>query len=85
MWSFYGIELSDVSVTRAALLLRILVVDTQPFQSLLAEQFEGQDDWQMRYVLRAAVKEITDQSLGCNRCRGCSEWFLTLQALHSYC
>ncbi|KAK7693413.1 hypothetical protein QCA50_002981 [Cerrena zonata] len=48
MWSFYGIELSDVSVTRAALLLRILVVDTQPFQSLLVQQFEGQDDWQLR-------------------------------------
>lgn len=51
MWSFYGIELSDVSVTRAALLLRILVVDSQPFQNLLMKQFEGQNDWQLRYVM----------------------------------
>lgn len=59
MWSFYGIELSDVSDTRAGLLLRVLVVDAQPFQTLLTKQFEGQDDWQLRYVAIHHSKEAS--------------------------
>lgn len=51
MWLFYGIEIQDVSVTRAALLLRVLVVDIQPFQALLSQQFQPRTEWQQRSAL----------------------------------
>ncbi|KAI0079929.1 hypothetical protein K474DRAFT_1638767 [Panus rudis PR-1116 ss-1] len=47
-WMFYGIERSEISITRASLLLRILVVDTQPFQTLLAEHCDQHHEWEDR-------------------------------------
>jgi hypothetical protein len=36
-WQFYGIRLQRIAGTRAALLLRLLVVDTRPLETIIAE------------------------------------------------
>ncbi|TDL27495.1 hypothetical protein BD410DRAFT_782583 [Rickenella mellea] len=53
-WRFYDMNNSDISALRPTLLLRILVVDTQAFDSMLQEQFDSGMSWEIR--LRAAAQ-----------------------------
>lgn len=48
MWRFYAVQAAEVSVIRTKLLLRILVVDSQPFQSLLESLFDKRGRWEVR-------------------------------------
>lgn len=48
VWQFYDTEASEVSDSRPSLLLRILVVDVQPFQTLLSELLNETTDWTIR-------------------------------------
>lgn len=48
MWQFYAVQAAEVSVIRTKLLLRILVVDSQPFQSLLESLFDKRGRWEVR-------------------------------------
>ncbi|KAI0928528.1 hypothetical protein AcW1_005746 [Taiwanofungus camphoratus] len=47
MWQFYAIQLPGISTTRTALLLRVLVVDPQPFETLLHELFQANNHWEV--------------------------------------
>ncbi|KAI0797914.1 hypothetical protein C8Q75DRAFT_845203 [Abortiporus biennis] len=47
-WEFYGMEMHEISLIRAALILRILVVDAQPFQTLMSQLSARSNDWTMR-------------------------------------
>lgn len=47
MWQFYGIRSPEISSIRPALLLRILVVDGYPFQTLL-DSWCGDHSWELR-------------------------------------
>ncbi|KAF9815310.1 hypothetical protein IEO21_04673 [Rhodonia placenta] len=53
MWQFYGIRSPEISSIRPALLLRILVVDGYPFQTLL-DSWCGDHSWELR--LQAALR-----------------------------
>lgn len=46
-WQFYGVDMSAVSSIRASFLLRVLVVDVQPFQTLIMDLLEN-EDWEVR-------------------------------------
>ncbi|GBE81969.1 hypothetical protein SCP_0403450 [Sparassis crispa] len=48
MWQFYAIQHHDISTIRTSLLLRVLVVDPQPFQALLEEWFQVDISWELR-------------------------------------
>ncbi len=48
MWQFYAVQDAEISITRTRLLLRILVVDAQPFQSLLDSLFDKRGSWEVR-------------------------------------
>ncbi|KAI0362213.1 hypothetical protein OH77DRAFT_1416438 [Trametes cingulata] len=54
MWQFYAVQDSQISTLRTGLLLRTLVVDSQPFQALLQNLFEEGGSWEIR--LQAAVR-----------------------------
>ncbi|KZT09437.1 uncharacterized protein LAESUDRAFT_741739 [Laetiporus sulphureus 93-53] len=66
IWQFYGIQNSEVTTIRPALLLRILVVDNHPFQALLDDLLSPSRPWEMRMetVLRLfhIVLDITNPS-----------------------
>ena len=48
VWESYTIQLPELSSIRASLLVRVLAVDAQPFQSLLEERFDVSSDWESR-------------------------------------
>ena len=48
MWQFYAVQSAEISVIRTKLLLRILVVDAQPFQNLLEGLFDEHGSWDVR-------------------------------------
>ncbi|KAI1795782.1 hypothetical protein LXA43DRAFT_1163651 [Ganoderma leucocontextum] len=54
MWQFYAVQAAEISIIRTKLLLRILVVDSQPFQSLLETLFDKRGSWEVR--LQAVVR-----------------------------
>ncbi|EKM55576.1 uncharacterized protein PHACADRAFT_256290 [Phanerochaete carnosa HHB-10118-sp] len=47
MWDFYAIQLPELSLKRAALFVRVMVVDSQPFLALLLAQLRH-EDWEIR-------------------------------------
>ncbi|KAF7976726.1 hypothetical protein HWV62_5909 [Athelia sp. TMB] len=47
-WEFYEIQRPEISAIRMTFLLRVLVVDVQPFQILLGEVFGPKGNWQGR-------------------------------------
>ncbi|KAI0093920.1 hypothetical protein BDY19DRAFT_989447 [Irpex rosettiformis] len=54
VWESYAIQLPELSLIRTSLLVRVLAIDAQPFQSLLEDLFRGHTDWEsrMQYALR---------------------------------
>ncbi|KAI8998560.1 hypothetical protein BD414DRAFT_519687 [Trametes punicea] len=48
VWQFYASQAPDISTIRTSLLLRILVVDSQPFQALLHSLFVVGGSWETR-------------------------------------
>ncbi|KDQ07904.1 hypothetical protein BOTBODRAFT_180257 [Botryobasidium botryosum FD-172 SS1] len=48
-WKFYNIQLREISSMRISILLRLLVVDTEPFRKLLEAQVQLSDDWEIRF------------------------------------
>lgn len=48
IWQFYAIQAPEISRLRTTLLLRVLVVDAQPFQALLQDLFEFSSAWEAR-------------------------------------
>ena len=51
-WEFYGIQLPELSMIRPALLVRTLVVDTQPLQRLLSKLLDQANSWETRSSTR---------------------------------
>jgi len=47
-WQFYDIQRQDILSMRATFLLRILVVDSEPFQLLLRDYFQMNEAWESR-------------------------------------
>jgi hypothetical protein len=54
-WHFYDIQHPELSSIRISFLLRVLVVDSQPFQAQMHELFEFQGSWERRFVPRASL------------------------------
>ncbi|KAI0670290.1 hypothetical protein C8Q78DRAFT_114403 [Trametes maxima] len=54
MWQFYAVQDAQISTIRTGLLLRTLVVDSQPFQALLEHLFDEGGSWELR--LQAVVR-----------------------------
>ncbi|KAI9070388.1 hypothetical protein FKP32DRAFT_1586228 [Trametes sanguinea] len=54
MWQFYAVQAPEISTIRTSLLLRFLVVDSQPFQALLEHIFAEDSNWEAR--LEAVVR-----------------------------
>lgn len=50
IWDFYSVQAPELSLIRGALFVRVLVVDSQPFQSLLAVHLNN-ENWEIRYGL----------------------------------
>ncbi|TFK89146.1 hypothetical protein K466DRAFT_545801 [Polyporus arcularius HHB13444] len=48
VWQFYAVQTAKISTIRTGVLLRVLVVDAQPFQSLLQHLFERFGSWELR-------------------------------------
>ncbi|KAI0324520.1 hypothetical protein GY45DRAFT_1288775 [Cubamyces sp. BRFM 1775] len=48
IWQFYAVQSPEISTIRISLLLRILVVDAQPFQALLQSLFAEDSNWEIR-------------------------------------
>lgn len=48
VWQFYAVQTARISTIRTGVLLRVLVVDAQPFQSLLQRLFEPFGSWELR-------------------------------------
>ncbi|KAH7926319.1 hypothetical protein BV22DRAFT_1063234 [Leucogyrophana mollusca] len=65
VWQFYEIQHHDISSIRTSLLLRVLVVDPQPFQSLLDRQLHS-NSWESRLAgltrLFRIVLDVTSPS-----------------------
>lgn len=53
-WHFYDIQHPELSSIRTSFLLRVLVVDSQPFQAQMHELFEVQDSWERRLVFHGS-------------------------------
>ncbi|KZT67735.1 hypothetical protein DAEQUDRAFT_712938 [Daedalea quercina L-15889] len=53
-WQFYDVQQPDISSTRPALLLRVLVVDPNPLHALLDSAFATDNSWEIR--LQAALR-----------------------------
>ncbi|KAJ7219313.1 hypothetical protein GGX14DRAFT_435653 [Mycena pura] len=49
-WQFYDIQRHEISTIRANFLLRVVVVDSQPFQELLHEWFLPGGQWELRLL-----------------------------------
>ncbi|TFY64018.1 hypothetical protein EVJ58_g2900 [Rhodofomes roseus] len=49
-WRFYAVQRPDLSLTRPALLLRILVVDSNPLHALLDSAFSVDSPWETRFI-----------------------------------
>jgi hypothetical protein len=47
VWDFYAIQMPELSLKRAALFVRIMVVDSQPFLSQLTTLLHN-EDWEIR-------------------------------------
>ncbi|TBU65728.1 hypothetical protein BD310DRAFT_803111 [Dichomitus squalens] len=54
VWHFYSVQAAEISTIRTGLLLRTLVVDAQPLQTLLESLFEMRGSWEVR--LQAVVQ-----------------------------
>ncbi|PCH38065.1 hypothetical protein WOLCODRAFT_136025 [Wolfiporia cocos MD-104 SS10] len=48
MWQFYGSQIPELSMIRPAFMLRVLVVDTHPFQTLIDGLFSPSNHWELR-------------------------------------
>jgi hypothetical protein len=48
-WKFYGIQRDDIAAIRTNFLLRILVVDSEPFQNLIDGGLNPDLHWERRY------------------------------------
>ncbi|KDQ60796.1 hypothetical protein JAAARDRAFT_173016 [Jaapia argillacea MUCL 33604] len=48
-WQFYEVQFHEIANIRIAFLLRILVVDSQPLQTLMRELFGGNTGWELRF------------------------------------
>ncbi|KIJ69367.1 hypothetical protein HYDPIDRAFT_36436 [Hydnomerulius pinastri MD-312] len=48
VWQFYDVQHHNISSIRTSLLLRVLVVDVQPFRELLTSIFASQTQWETR-------------------------------------
>ncbi|OBZ75571.1 hypothetical protein A0H81_04216 [Grifola frondosa] len=66
MWQFYAIQLHEISSIRTTILLRVLVVDVQPFAALLHDLFKRDGDWEIRLqaVMRLfrIIEDVTSPS-----------------------
>lgn len=48
VWEAYAIQAPQICLLRATLFVRVLAVDPQPFQTLLADLFKDDTDWEIR-------------------------------------
>jgi hypothetical protein len=52
-WHFYSqTQIPELNVLRIGFLLRLLIVDTKPFENLLEEVLRKDSSWESRYVDR---------------------------------
>ncbi|EGN95947.1 hypothetical protein SERLA73DRAFT_93794 [Serpula lacrymans var. lacrymans S7.3] len=58
IWQFYDIQSHELSSIRMALLLRVLVVDTHPFQAILNEHFQSGGNWRLRFLALMRIFRI---------------------------
>ncbi|KAF7294902.1 hypothetical protein MIND_01028100 [Mycena indigotica] len=49
-WQFYGIQRHDIHSIRTSFLLRVVLVDSQPFQELLHDSLLPAVEWEMRLL-----------------------------------
>ena len=47
-WDFYGMQHEKLSAIRISFLLRLIVVDVEPFLEIWSEVFSS-EDWETRY------------------------------------
>lgn len=47
-WDFYGIQHKTLSTIRIGFLLRLIVVDVEPFLEIWSDVFSS-EDWEIRY------------------------------------
>ena len=47
-WDFYGMQQEKLSTIRISFLLRLIVVDVEPFLEIWSEVFSS-EDWETRY------------------------------------
>ncbi|KAH8117558.1 hypothetical protein DFH11DRAFT_1504486 [Phellopilus nigrolimitatus] len=57
-WELYDIHAQDVNDLRTTLLLRILVVDTRPFEELLKQCFDAYNAWENRLAAATQLFQI---------------------------
>lgn len=50
-WKFYGIQRDDIAAIRTHFLLRIMVVDSEPFQNLIDGGLNPDLHWERRYFV----------------------------------
>ena len=83
-WEFYEIQRPEISAIRMTFLLRVLVVDVQPFQILLEEVFGPKGNWQGRCVLLSLRSDYKPEPpLGSWQSFGSSASFWTSQVRRS--
>ncbi|THH33844.1 hypothetical protein EUX98_g253 [Antrodiella citrinella] len=59
-WQFYGIDMTAVCTIRTSFLLRLLVVDSLPFQTLVSELLTS-EDWEVRlHTAHRLFQIVTD-------------------------
>ncbi|EPQ58100.1 hypothetical protein GLOTRDRAFT_72136 [Gloeophyllum trabeum ATCC 11539] len=54
-WKFYELQSHDIANARTSFLLRVLVVDTQPFRAILQHVFEESGNWESRFQAVACL------------------------------
>jgi hypothetical protein len=55
-WHFYSqTQIPELNVLRIGFLLRLLIVDTKPFENLLEEILHKDSSWESRYVDEQSV------------------------------
>ncbi|TCD71881.1 hypothetical protein EIP91_000013 [Steccherinum ochraceum] len=59
-WQFYGIDMTAVSSIRTSFLLRVLVVDVQPFQMLISDLLES-DEWEIVTDVTSPAFSVEDR------------------------
>ena len=47
-WDFYGMQHKELATIRISFLLRLIVVDVEPFLEIWSEVFAS-EDWEIRY------------------------------------